>query len=106
MAENHRLRQKATQELLAEHREQLKSLDPDDQADLRSVAEGFDAELDSRGVPLYAEEAFAVLALIEALDAESSSLGDLQESLETMRLAMIQKISDAWAAKDKGFFVN
>lgn len=107
MAEDLKLRQKATQELVAQSAKDLATLTADDRNLLGEIADSFEAELDSQGVPLYAEEAFAVLAFIETLDADSAvELEDLQETIEAMRLAMVQKISSAWAAKDKGFFIN
>lgn len=106
MAENHKLRQQATQDLFEANKANLAALRHEDRELLTLVARGFENELDKQGVPLYAEEAFAVLALIESLEADTASLEDIQESLEAMRLAMIQKISSAWVAKDKGFFIN
>lgn len=107
MAEDLKLRQKATQELFSQSARDLDSISPEDRDLLADIADGFEAELDAQGVPLYAEEVFAVLTFIETLDADSiTDLEDLQESIEAMRLAMVQKISSAWEARDKGFFIN
>jgi hypothetical protein len=107
MAEDLKLRQKATQELARLSGSELEALDSGKLDLLREISDEFEAQLDGQGVPLYAEEAFAVLTLIETLDAEAAeSLEELQDALAAMRLAMIQKLLSAWKDRDKGFFVN
>jgi len=107
MAEDLKLRQRATQELIKVSSSELKNLDGPRLKLLLAIAEEFELQLDGLGVPLYAEEAFAVLTLIEAVDAESAkSLAEVQETLAAMKLAMIHKLLTAWKAKDKGFFIN
>ena len=107
MAEDLKLRQKATQELFAQNSELLNGIPTGDQATLRAIADGFESELDSQGVPFYAEEAFTALTLIETVDADNAaSLEDVQEALAALRLAMIQKITTAWADRDKSFFID
>ena len=107
MAEDLRLRQKATQELLALSEKDIASLSEEDRRALSEIADGFEEELGEQGVPFYAEEAFTVLTLIEAIDAdEAQDLEEVQEALGALKLAATQKIITAWRNRDKGFFIN
>ncbi len=107
MAEDLKLRQRATQELIAQSREALEAIPAEERAILETISREFEAELDAQGVPLYAEEAFAVLTFIEGLDAESAeSIEDLREFVSAVRLSMTLKIQTAWDRRDKGFFTD
>ena len=100
-------RQRTVVELLKLNRSALEALDTDQSELLQTVANSFQEGLASQGVPFYAEEAFAALTALEALDSESATdLDELKLSINLFRLAMIQRLQEAWADRDKAFFTE
>lgn len=107
MTEDLTLRQESVKHILARYQSALEA-NGENAALGAELVESIRETLEGQGVPLFAEEVMALIAVLESFIDFSSDLtvDDFRNGALAMLLGLVAELKANWDARDTGFFLD